>query len=148
MPQKSSPLPSIATVLNFSGSSGGSNSSSNFPGTSRPTGLPGSSNPSPPVTASAGVSVRKSTADGLPPISPNPFSMHMMNHNIPRVIAGEPDKECGIVPCGKDAVITPDTWSVYDVCQFLKINDCGAYCDSFSEKVRFSSLGNLSHLRC
>ena len=126
LPQKSSPLPSIATVLNFGG------------GTQPrpPTVLPVSlSTPSTIISTAASVAGIRKTADGLPAISPNPFSMHMMNHNIPRVISGEPDKECGIIPCSKDAVITPDTWSVFDVCQFLRINDCGAYCDSFSKKV-------------
>lgn len=54
---------------------------------------------------------------------------------IPRVIPGEPDKECGYTGQPKDGAITPDLWGVYDVCQFLRINDCGAYCDSFSKKV-------------
>ena len=97
LPQKSSPLPSIATVLNFGG------------GTQPrpPTALPVSlSTPSTIISTAASVAGIRKTADGLPAISPNPFSMHMMNHNIPRVISGEPDKECGIIPCSKDAVIT------------------------------------------
>ena len=56
--------------------------------------------------------------------------------HIPRVIPGEPDKDCGYSSQTKDSAITPDLWTVYDVCQFLRINDCGAYCDSFSKKVR------------
>nr|5J8Y_C Chain C, Polycomb protein Sfmbt [Drosophila melanogaster]5J8Y_D Chain D, Polycomb protein Sfmbt [Drosophila melanogaster] len=26
----------------------------------------------------------------------------------------------------------PDTWNVYDVSQFLRVNDCTAHCDTFS----------------
>lgn len=127
LPQKNSPLPSIATVLNFAGGN-----QPRPPAAALPVSL---STPSTIISTPSGSAGIKKTADGLPAISPNPFSMHMMNHNIPRVISGEPDKECGIIPCSKDAVITPDTWSVFDVCQFLRINDCGAYCDSFSKKV-------------
>lgn len=28
--------------------------------------------------------------------------------------------------------LMPDTWNVYDVSQFLRVNDCTAHCDTFS----------------
>ena len=60
----------------------------------------------------------------------------VVTHNIPRVIPGEPDKDCaGPMTVGKDTPVSPHLWSVFDVCQFLRINDCGAYCDSFRKKV-------------
>ena len=58
----------------------------------------------------------------------------IVQHNIPRVIPGEGEKD-NVHLSSKHQIITPELWSVFDVCQFLRINDCGAYCDSFSKKV-------------
>lgn len=33
---------------------------------------------------------------------------------------------------GVDNDLCPDTWNVYDVGQFLRVNDCAAHCDTFS----------------
>ena len=66
------------------------------------------------------------------------LAMSQVTHHIPRVIPGEPDKDSGYNPHNKDQSITPEVWSVYEVCQFLRVNDCGAYCDSFSKKVSIS----------
>lgn len=31
--------------------------------------------------------------------------------------------------------ICPEEWNVFDVAQFLRVNDCANYCDSFSKQV-------------
>ena len=31
--------------------------------------------------------------------------------------------------------LIPAEWNVFDVAQFLRVNDCAAYCDSFSRRV-------------
>ena len=36
---------------------------------------------------------------------------------------------------GSSMNITPETWDVNDVAEFLKINDCSTYCDAFIEQV-------------
>lgn len=65
----------------------------------------------------------------------------VVTHNIPRVIPGDPDKDSvGPMTIGKGQPVTPDRWTVFDVCQFLRINDCGAYSDSFRKKVRITNL--------
>ncbi|XP_967817.2 polycomb protein Sfmbt [Tribolium castaneum] len=41
--------------------------------------------------------------------------------------------------------LCPDEWNIYDVAQFLRVNDCANYCDSFSkQKVDGKTLMNLS----
>ena len=66
---------------------------------------------------------------------PNVSSLHVLVNYIPRVIPGEPEKDCLVPVLEQQQVIVPDSWDVQDVCRFLKINDCGAYCDSFRKKV-------------
>lgn len=51
---------------------------------------------------------------------------------IPRLID---DARAGLTLTSHHNVITPELWSVFDVSQFLRINDCAAYCESFSKKV-------------
>lgn len=42
-------------------------------------------------------------------------------------------------------LIAPDEWNVYDVAQFLRVNDCANYCDTFSkQKVDGTRLLNLN----
>lgn len=31
--------------------------------------------------------------------------------------------------------LCPDSWNVFDVAQFLRVNDCANYCDAFSKQV-------------
>ncbi|KAJ8927174.1 hypothetical protein NQ314_020450 [Rhamnusium bicolor] len=31
--------------------------------------------------------------------------------------------------------LCPEEWNVFDVAQFLRVNDCANYCDSFSKQV-------------
>lgn len=46
--------------------------------------------------------------------------------------------------------LCPDEWNVFDVAQFLRVNDCANYCDAFSKQVRtlidFVLLSYLSFL--
>lgn len=37
---------------------------------------------------------------------------------------------------GSGVSISPGTWDVNDVAEFLKINDCSACCDAFIKQVR------------
>ncbi|VEN43012.1 unnamed protein product, partial [Callosobruchus maculatus] len=46
---------------------------------------------------------------------------------IPRLI----DNSGGSIETGE---LCPDVWNVFDVAQFLRVNDCASYCDSFSKK--------------
>lgn len=36
---------------------------------------------------------------------------------------------------GEPGELIPAEWNVFDVAQFLRVNDCAAYCDSFSRRV-------------
>ncbi|PSN32045.1 hypothetical protein C0J52_16697 [Blattella germanica] len=36
---------------------------------------------------------------------------------------------------GEPGELVPAEWNVFDVAQFLRVNDCAAYCDSFSRRV-------------
>ncbi|KAF4524651.1 hypothetical protein B566_EDAN013760 [Ephemera danica] len=36
--------------------------------------------------------------------------------------------------------LVPDEWNVFDVAQFLRVNDCASYCDSFSKKDQIMDL--------
>jgi hypothetical protein len=36
---------------------------------------------------------------------------------------------------GEPGELIPVEWNVFDVAQFLRVNDCAAYCDSFSRRV-------------
>ncbi|XP_063222708.1 polycomb protein Sfmbt isoform X2 [Bacillus rossius redtenbacheri] len=36
--------------------------------------------------------------------------------------------------CGEPGDLVPSEWNVFDVAQFLRVNDCAAYCDNFSKK--------------
>lgn len=65
---------------------------------------------------------------------PNAGSVHVLVNYIPRVIPGEPEKDCVVPVLEQQQRIVPHNWDVQDVCRFLKINDCGAYCDSFRKK--------------
>ena len=67
---------------------------------------------------------------------PNAGSVHVLVNYIPRVIPGEPEKDSIVPVLEHQQRIAPDKWDVQDVCRFLKINDCGAYCDSFRKKVK------------
>jgi hypothetical protein len=41
--------------------------------------------------------------------------------------------------------LCPEEWNVFDVAQFLRVNDCANYCDSFSkQKVDGKTLMNLN----
>ena len=60
---------------------------------------------------------------------------HIVTENIPRVISGDPDKDV-VITGSLDKIINPNAWNSLDVCQFLRINDCGQYCESFNRKVR------------
>lgn len=40
---------------------------------------------------------------------------------------------------GELGELVPAEWNVFDVAQFLRVNDCAAYCDSFSRRVSLSS---------
>lgn len=31
--------------------------------------------------------------------------------------------------------LCPEEWNVFDVAQFLRVNDCANYCDAFSKQV-------------
>ncbi|CAH1962185.1 unnamed protein product [Acanthoscelides obtectus] len=56
---------------------------------------------------------------------------------IPRLI----DNSGGSIETGE---LCPDSWNVFDVAQFLRVNDCASYCDSFSKKVDGKALLLLS----
>ncbi|GAB6027137.1 MBT domain-containing protein 1, variant 2 [Chamberlinius hualienensis] len=53
---------------------------------------------------------------------------------IPRLID---NVSSGLTLTSHQSVITPELWTVFDVSQFLRINDCAAHCESFSKKVAF-----------
>ncbi|ELT89485.1 hypothetical protein CAPTEDRAFT_222398 [Capitella teleta] len=55
-------------------------------------------------------------------------------HHIPRLASGQPEDPSLRVPVSSGQPVTPHLWSVFDVCQFLRINDCAAHCDSFRKK--------------
>lgn len=40
---------------------------------------------------------------------------------------------------GEPGELVPAEWNVFDVAQFLRVNDCAAYCDSFSRRVSLSN---------
>jgi hypothetical protein len=40
---------------------------------------------------------------------------------------------------GEPGELVPAEWNVFDVAQFLRVNDCAAYCDSFSRRVSLNS---------
>lgn len=48
------------------------------------------------------------------------------NKVIPRLV--DPNSPC------ETRDLVPDQWSVFDVAQFLRVNECAAYCESFSSK--------------
>ncbi|KAI5709586.1 hypothetical protein M8J75_001447 [Diaphorina citri] len=49
----------------------------------------------------------------------------------------------------KSEDICPAQWSVDDVCEFLKKNDCAAYCDNFSkQKINGEALLTLTKEKC
>ncbi|XP_063910935.1 polycomb protein Sfmbt isoform X2 [Zophobas morio] len=57
---------------------------------------------------------------------------------IPRLV----DNSGGSCETGE---LCPDEWNIFDVAQFLRVNDCANYCDSFSkQKVDGKMLMNLS----
>lgn len=42
--------------------------------------------------------------------------------------------------------LAPSEWNVFDVAQFLRVNDCAAYCDNFSKrKIDGNTLLTLSN---
>uniref|UniRef100_T1IPJ4 FCS-type domain-containing protein n=1 Tax=Strigamia maritima TaxID=126957 RepID=T1IPJ4_STRMM len=53
--------------------------------------------------------------------------LHPTGKTIPRLIDAD-------LSSPSLSVITPELWNIFDVAQFLRVNDCGAYCDSFSKK--------------
>jgi hypothetical protein len=57
------------------------------------------------------------------------------SYYIPRLVSGPPEDSSIRVPPQSNQPITPNKWSVFDVCQFLRLNDCSAHCDSFRKKV-------------
>ena len=52
---------------------------------------------------------------------------------IPRLVdsAGQ-----AAMPRGKDINLTPSSWTVEEVAQFLQINECASLADAFQEQVR------------
>jgi hypothetical protein len=57
---------------------------------------------------------------------------------IPRLV----DNSGGSCETGE---LCPEEWNVFDVAQFLRVNDCANYCDSFSkQKVDGKTLMNLN----
>lgn len=46
---------------------------------------------------------------------------------IPRLVDSAGNTDMGDV--------CPEEWNVFDVAQFLRVNDCANYCDSFSKQV-------------
>lgn len=70
-------------------------------------------------------------------------------HNIPRVVSsGDPGGEESSCGACSDQPVIPKLWSVQDVCQFLRVNDCASHCESFKRKVRGYTTGtriNKSH---
>ena len=47
---------------------------------------------------------------------------------------------------GEPGELVPAEWNVFDVAQFLRVNDCAAYCDSFSRRVsKLYCLALLTH---
>ncbi|XP_013413115.1 MBT domain-containing protein 1 [Lingula anatina] len=91
--------------------------------------LPGS--PTRPVGAETlSQMLSRPPAQTQPLLSPKPATPH-----IPRVVpSGDESPKDSIHLTTKQQTILPERWTVFDVCQFLRINDCGAYCDSFSRK--------------
>lgn len=77
-------------------------------------------------------SVRGPAGDG-----PSLTTVKASPAHIPRIISAEDDKQdkSSSAPLRKEKIV-PELWSVFEVCQFLRTNDCGAYCDSFSKKVK------------
>ena len=59
--------------------------------------------------------------------------------HIPCIIMQDREKDT-LSLTAKQQTIIPEMWTVNDVCQFLRINDCGSHCDIFSKKVSFFSL--------
>lgn len=58
---------------------------------------------------------------------------------IPRLV----DNSGG--PC-ESGELCPAEWNVYDVAQFLRVNDCGNYCDAFSKQVCMIFIANFGVL--
>ncbi|XP_064609633.1 polycomb protein Sfmbt-like [Liolophura sinensis] len=81
-------------------------------------------------SAQAPQSVRGPAGDG-----PSLTTVKASPAHIPRIISSDDDKQdkSSSVPQRKEKIV-PELWSVFEVCQFLRTNDCGAYCDSFSKK--------------
>ena len=103
--------------------------------TSPPAILVSTSMPPPNKTVSPSGLLSSMSGGGVSPDGKS-SPPHVSIYHIPRVIPGEPDKDAMYTPPRKDQPITPEAWDIPDVCQFLRINDCGPYCDSFSKKVR------------
>lgn len=57
--------------------------------------------------------------------------------HIPCIIMQDREKDT-LSLTAKQQTIIPEMWTVNDVCQFLRINDCGSHCDIFSKKVSFN----------
>lgn len=53
--------------------------------------------------------------------------------HIPCIIMQDREKDT-LSLTAKQQTIIPEMWTVNDVCQFLRINDCGSHCDIFSKK--------------
>lgn len=70
-----------------------------------------------------------SQADSTPPLSLLSSDVQKDPENrlyIPRLIDG---------PIKDGSKVQPKLWTPQDVAQFLKTNDCGAYCDNFVSQV-------------
>lgn len=74
-----------------------------------------------------------------------PLFFQVTMHAVPRL------SESGTMDTG---VTMPALWSVFDVCQFLRINDCAQHCDTFRKRVNIVicfldlSVDQLKSLEC
>ena len=58
----------------------------------------------------------------------------IVSHSIPCVVSDDGNGRRPMVLSAKSD-INPQLWSVFEVCQFLRINDSGAFCEGFRRKV-------------
>lgn len=101
--------------------------------------LPISSCESPAVVGSSTVKVNSEPPEPPPERKP---SAHVSSNTSPKLIPRLIDNANLSLDSGE---LCPDEWNVFDVAQFLRVNDCANYCDAFSkQKITGKSMLTLN----
>ncbi|GLH01505.1 Polyhomeotic-proximal chromatin protein [Gryllus bimaculatus] len=86
---------------------------------------------SPTAATSVSGSSPSNLGAGTPPPRGRTATSYIQQNSSTKFIPRLVDGGSGPTEPGE---LTPAEWNVFDVAQFLRVNDCAAYCDSFSKR--------------